>query len=290
MGFKEDLFDQIKKKLANQDRHSSTETADSGDIETYLYGAPIAKGAETAVIESLEERKNAAASIFDQAETRVRHKTEEIKNACISLKWCAPYESDDCKKDSIEYIIAINDIRSTCEREISIDYCIRDHILLAIDESLIPEQERIDKKEEFLHKTILFYLGFCKNRIKLVEQCEHVPEEFKKPLYRALEDTYQLAFRAIAKSVTLRNKDLIKKIGKDELKRLWNKGGSLREKSMQVIDAFSDAAAEYFKSESMNDQAKYNTLMHSKSMKELLEKLEQHTGLEGFASKITNYA
>jgi hypothetical protein len=274
----DDLFKEVKEKLASQQDHTSTEVDGDGTkkIEAYLYGAKPAKSKETAAL-----------AMFDVADTRIRRKTDEIKSACANLKWCAPYESLDYQKDIMEYIIAINDIHSSSE--ISIENCIKDHILLAVDESLLEEQEKIDKKEAFLHKAILLYTGFCKNRKRLVEQCKDVPEELKKPIYRALENAYELAFMAIAKSITLRNPDAIKKIGNDELKRLWEKGGSLREKSMRVIDDFSNAAAEYFNKEPMDAQAQYYKIMHSQNMKELLKKLEQQAGLEGFASHITNY-
>jgi hypothetical protein len=148
--------------------------------------------------------------------------------------------------------------------------------------------------EEYLHKVMIGYFAFCSERINLLKDCESVPEQFRKALYQTAEDAYNLAFKTIAKSSILRNHDLIQRITKPEYRKLWDKNGELRKRATKVIDELSNAFKKYFGTASMDENSEYHRIMHpngkqDSGMKEVLERLEQKTGLIRSASRITTY-
>lgn len=306
MGEQNDSFwDRVQEKLEQmkvdeQDKahHSSTETdnvTNKTDSHTVHIPSPekpswldtfvTAQDTEAERRKTKIAMKKQAESILDMAEnTRIKRKGEENQQIIDGMEWCAPYDSErDYQRDVTEYLIEVNELDSA--KEDSVDQRIRDHILHTINEELIPDLERINTKEEFLHKTLIAYLGFCKFRIGAMEECG-MPDEIKKPIYEAYKQTYGLAFKAVIASVVLRNSDARRKLGSEEFKKLWDKEGVFRERSTKVIDELRDNFAEYFRSASMDERSNYNHIMQSEGMTELIEKIEKDTGIIGYASEI----
>jgi hypothetical protein len=307
----DDIWEQVKRKLEQEQaegtRHSSTETdeektkTDSRTVHIPTSREPEFKerpqwldgflteedieANKRKAEKKAQESISRATGIFDKGDTRV---TEGLQRALSALDWCPLYEKRrDYRREVMEYIVAFNEINSAYETRDSVDQKVREHVLHTIDESTIAEKEKQNKKEEFLHKTLLAYLGFCRDRIRRLEDYP-VPDEVKQSAQDKFAETYQLAYRAVIQSVVLRNKDIVIKT-KKEFKKLWDKGGSFRDRSMKVIDELADAFADYFKDASLQERADYERIMRqSPCIKDLITNLEQDTGLKGYASKINS--
>ncbi len=281
----EDIWKQVKRKLEKDRKdgahHSSTTETDEETTKTDAHTIHVPEPGST----WLDHMVDRAAE-----ERKTKTLIQKVKQKLIAdVEWPRPYDSErDYRREALECVIAINELNAACESGDSFDQMIAEHVLHTIDEGLLNEQAKTNKKEAFLHKAISAYLGFCKYRISLAEECG-VPEELKTPIYKEFEDTYALAFKAVVNSVILRNQDTVSKIGRKEFKKLWDKDGPHREKSMKVIDNLTEAFAAYFKEATIQERANFNKIMHGKGMKELLETLEEQTGLKGYASEIPDY-
>ncbi len=291
---KPDMFEILKKKLVAMQgiQHSTTEIDNSTKTNSKL----ITPQNKNGLLKGLQ--------LFDAGEKTTQRKKQvveiarkEKKALLSSIDWPVMYRKDedrDYKKEVIGYMVAITELDREYSNNVPGNECIRNHVLQTIDESLLSEEEKRDKREDFLLKTISAYLGFCKARVDMLKECGVVPDDFKKAIYKSVEDAYILSFQTTVKSVQLRNNNIIKKLGKKVFKKLWEKNGFCREKCINLIEKLSNTFADYFREASMEEKANFHRIMHPNAendsgMGAVLNNLEYLTDLQDTAINITKY-
>lgn len=285
-----------------------TEKADIGD--TWMNGF---QGRDTDAVprETKVAEKPNGLDIYD-AEEKIRIKTkrkelvkkilrkkQETKKLIADADLSPPYHKNpepNYQRDVKEHMATLVLLTGAKANDVSLDDRVDEYVLKTVEPDMMDPKEVKDKLEGFLHYAMISYWAFCKERLKMIEGCEHAPDHISIPLKKAEKAAYALAFTAIAKSSVLRNRDAFRgKMRLEDLKKEWDdEDGILRKRAEKVLTELSNAFQKYFSSASMDEKREYHLIMHpngdqDSGMGEILEALELRTGLLDKASKITTY-
>jgi hypothetical protein len=230
---------------------------------------------------------------------RILRKKQEAKKLIENADLSPPYHKNpepNYSRDVKKHMATLILLTGAKANDVSLDDRINEYILETVEPDMMDPKEVKDKLEGFLHYAMIGYWAFCKERLKMIEGCEHVPDNVSIPLKKAERAAYALAFTAVAKSSVLRNRDAFKgKMRIEDLKKEWDDdNGILRTRAEKVLTELSNAFQKYFSSASMDAKREYHLIMHpngdqDSGMGEILEVLELRTGLLDKASNIAKY-
>lgn len=250
---------------------------------------------------------------MDQGDKNTRKqdkpKTTSVK---INIKWPPPYNrfgGGFNQSDVAGYFSQLSIISKVlCNSETSIHYqnepmeawLLRVHIQEGEDETLIKDnygtgkehrralEQLNEKRETFLHFTLLSYLGYVKSMKK---ETEKAGEAIPQPVEDAIKMTTLLTFKTAVEAVKKYNPGLIE-TEEDFRRRVRQQTTDFI--SYEIINNISNLFAEAYpnsdKRKEYFNMIRPDTMIGLMHMGKFLDLLEEKTGLRNSVSNIPNFA